>query len=57
MTYKEKLQEEHPEQMENYWLHHCPDSFGYEEYSDCGDFSCDECKKCWDREIPEEEKS
>ena len=56
MTYKEKLQAEHPEQIETYWLDHCPDSFGYEEYSDCGNFVCDECKACWDREIPEEDE-
>lgn len=57
MTFKEKLQQEHPELMEAYyWLHHCPDSFGYEDYSDCGDFACDECKACWDREMPEEEE-
>lgn len=55
MTYKEKLQTEHPELMDSYWMHHCPDSFGYEEYSDCRDFPCTECKACWNREMPEEE--
>lgn len=54
MTFREKLQAEHPELMETYWLHLCPDSFDYEDYSDCGDFNSDECKACWNREMTEE---
>lgn len=56
MTYKEKLQQEHPEYADPKWdggCMGCPDTHGYEYYSDCGELDGD-CDKCWSREIPEE---
>lgn len=58
MTYREKLQQEHPETVSNrYWggCRSCPDSYGYEDYSEC-DESGRNCEACWDREIPEKGK-
>lgn len=55
MTFKERLEMEHPEYI-NYscgggcWG--CPYEYGYEEPRDC---SLD-CTECWNREIPEENK-
>lgn len=57
MTYKEKLQIEHPEGVLNDgWCLGCPEDYGYEDNSHCdGDVPCGECRKCWDREITEKE--
>ena len=58
MTYKEKLMLEHPEEVSESaegGCYGCPDSYGYEDYSDCDGVE-DGCEECWNREIPEEEK-
>lgn len=57
MTFKEKLKQEHPEQIdENYegGAFECPAYYGYEEPQNY----CPEgmnCYECWNREMPEEE--
>lgn len=57
MTYKERLQQEHPEMndadFENEVLFNCPSTFGYEENWYClGDIDMS-CDKCWDRKMEE----
>lgn len=60
MTFKEKYMQDHPEAEKSGFdlLAHCPEAYGYEEYS-CETVGCSRnsisCKECWDREIPEEE--
>ncbi|ANU74406.1 hypothetical protein [Blautia pseudococcoides] len=66
MTFKEKLQQEHPVLVNEKWqggCNGCPETYGYEAESDCLalDDVTDEdrerlCAECWDREMPEEEK-
>ena len=54
MTFREKLQIDHPEYVSGEWANGCrgcPKDYGYEEYYDCRGIHCPEC---WDREIPEE---
>ena len=54
MTFKEKLQQEHPECVsdeEEGGCMGCPDSYGYDSYSPCG-LGCD---RCWNREMEDEE--
>ena len=60
MTYREKLEQEHPELIDPCFLGgcaYCPSAFGYEPH---GNELCDldqngitdkTCRKCWDREI------
>ena len=66
MTAREKLAMEHPEQLDNVepgGCLGCPEDYGYLPNADfCksgddryGDLF-ERCKKCWDREIPEETK-
>lgn len=63
MTYREKLQQEHPESVGEYYLGGCggcPSDWGYEEKCCIDDPRTYfgrryECAECWDREIPEEE--
>lgn len=55
MTYREKLQQEHPRRARMGFdggCSLCPDSYGYEEYSECNEVDGN-CERCWDREIPE----
>ena len=53
MTFREKLQKEHPRAICSVLDCGCPDNYGYEEETNCRAVGQD-CKKCWDREIPEE---
>ena len=66
MTAREKLAIEYPEQLDNLepgGCIGCPDDYGYlpdfefctNNYDRYGDLF-ERCKKCWDREIPEEMK-
>lgn len=55
MTFKEKLQKEHPEFVGPMWIsgcHKCPFNYGYEPKDRK---PCDrmDCYECWNREIPE----
>lgn len=57
MTYRERLQQEHPECVDECYLggcRHCPDTYGYEQMGTCPYIPDNSsCKKCWNREIPE----
>ena len=55
MTYREKLQIEHPESIKTYCLggcDGCPGDYDYEIKKSCIGASKKKCRKCWDREIP-----
>lgn len=57
MTFKEKLEKEHPRLIDGNYVggcKGCPKSYGYEEGNDC-DGACgdEECTKCWNREMPD----
>lgn len=63
MTYKEKLLQEHPELASSkvdITKFACPDSYGYEEYSECDGVEYgrieDGCEACWNREMTKEDK-
>lgn len=63
MTFKEKLQIEHPDCMDESYeagCSMCPSCYGYESYDDseknCLSNDGKGCDYCWNREIPEEEK-
>lgn len=57
MTYREKLQKEHSEAVdERYWggCCRCPYSWGYEDKQPCNShdrIDDGECEKCWNREM------
>lgn len=56
MTYRDKLQREHPERINEDCLggcDRCPHDYGYEKKKEeiC-EVSDEECRKCWDRVIP-----
>lgn len=59
MTFKERLQKEHPDQVDPKWwggCNHCPHYYGYE-HSSCNlgpRVSREACEACWNREILEE---
>lgn len=55
MTFKEKLQREHPECVyEDAFggCEDCPGDYGYEKKKPCISTDEEKCRKCWDREIP-----
>lgn len=63
MTYREKLQQEHPEKIGDKYLggaKGCPQKYGYETRSRCRvDGVLDKtgvnmCRICWDREMEEQ---
>ena len=66
MTAREKLAMEYPEQLDDVepgGCLGCPEDYGYlpnADFCKSGDDQygdlCERCKKCWDREIPEEMK-
>ena len=66
MTAREKLAIEHPEKLDDLepgGCMGCPEDYGYLPDADFCTSNCDRygdeferCKKCWDREIPEEMK-
>ncbi|RZT02929.1 hypothetical protein [Cuneatibacter caecimuris] len=58
MTYKEKLQQEHPDYVDKKYSGGCllcPYSYGYES-SENSEHAClklkGDCEACWNREIP-----
>lgn len=52
MTFKEKLQIDYPELVdEEGYCEDCPEDYGYEENSVCNNY-LNACRECWDREIP-----
>lgn len=57
MTFRERLQKEHPDRINDSFIggcSGCPCGYGNEELEDCTDYDKPEiCRKCWDREIPE----
>ena len=58
MTFKEKLQIEHPECVDDDIFggcEDCPGDYYYEEKKSCISTNEEKCRKCWDREIPETE--
>lgn len=55
MTFKEKLQIEHPECVDDDIFggcEDCPGDYYYEEKKSCISTNEEKCRKCWDREIP-----
>lgn len=57
MTFREKLQQEHPALVGPQFVAgcaHCPAYYGYEENCVCFDSDII-CTECWDREIEKEE--
>lgn len=60
MTFKEKVTQEHPEMVDEYYtggVAQCPCHYGYEpntSLSSCEGPSSDVCAACWNREMPEE---
>lgn len=57
MTFKEKLEKEHPNKIvatEEGDCVGCPQTYGYEEKSECEKY--ESCEQCWCREIPGTEK-
>ena len=60
MTFKEKLQMEHPENVDEVWCggcRNCPSTYGYEKRRDCVFGNNEEkCAKCWNREMPKTEE-
>lgn len=58
MTFREKLMQEHPDQIGEQYLggcKGCPDYYGYggiPDYCDSGRRDC-VCNACWNREVPE----
>lgn len=58
MTFREKLRKEHPECIKENCLggcDGCPFEYGYEKKEKICEVNEEECRKCWDREIPETE--
>lgn len=54
MTYKEKLQQEHPDRIDGEGAVGCPGNYGYETVEESLDVCWRlACKECWNREIPE----
>lgn len=62
MTLREKLAKEHPKLVSESFRGGClgcPSGYGYSDinHKNCGGFSEEKCRKCWDREyIPKEKK-
>lgn len=60
MTFKERLQKEHPSNVDSTYeggCWGCPKNYGYESHTpDFCDGSYKHCTKCWNREIKEEDK-
>ena len=54
MTFKEKLQMEHPE-IKTAKECKCPSDYGYEGYATKVDCLLGNCEACWNREIPFED--
>lgn len=61
MTYREKLQKEHPDKIGTFYCGGCagcPGHYGYgpETCWNCGGGNVAKCKKCWDTVIPDNKK-
>lgn len=57
MTFREKLEQEHPEyvtELYNGGCNGCPSDYGYEEKYNCSPLIS--CGRCWNREMPEQPK-
>ncbi|RZT00926.1 hypothetical protein [Cuneatibacter caecimuris] len=58
MTFKEKLEQEHPDRMDGEDAVGCPDNYGYEtpeeSIATCWEL---DCEACWNREIPETKRT
>lgn len=55
MTFKEKLEKEYPGLVDDRYTggcKGCPHGYGYEEEKPCKGINNEECKKCWNREMP-----
>lgn len=55
MTFRERLEQEHPECIGEWFdggCRKCPDSYGYERHADCDEVDGN-CEDCWNRELPE----
>lgn len=55
MTFKEKLAQEHPNEIcetSKGGCNGCPCTYGYEDKYKCKGISDKECTKCWNREMP-----
>lgn len=53
MTYREKLEQEHPRDIGNQYVagcNGCPWNYGYESTYNCSNLGC---VACWDREMPD----
>lgn len=66
MKYIEKLKEDHPECVSDEFAggcEGCPEDYGYESQDDCCTAGLEglgievACRKCWEREIPEQNPS
>lgn len=66
MKYIEKLKEDHPECVSDEFAggcEGCPEDYGYESQDDCCPAGLEglgievACRKCWEREIPEQNPS
>lgn len=62
MTFREKLQKEHPDLVGARYMggcFHCPYRYEYESHDDrpCKDNPGCSCRACWDREIPGTEEA
>lgn len=57
MTFRERLQKEHPDKIDDDFrggCFGCPENYGYEEEQDIETYcKKTECSDCWNREIPE----
>lgn len=59
MTFREKLQMEHPEYVNEIFsggCRNCPSTYGYEEARNCVWESDEKCAECWNREMPGTDK-
>lgn len=56
MTCREKIEIEHPEELDNECIGGCagcPNSYGYAKKPECCKPTEEICRKCWDREVEE----
>lgn len=59
MTFKEKLQMEHPDNVNDKYMGGCflcPHTYGYETRGESLEHCVEACTACWNREMPEERK-
>ena len=61
MTFLEQLMEDNPSlskgEIESLAVYrYCPSEYGYEKVGGCGNKTWDECRDCWNREMPNTER-